>query len=182
MIESLAGGRPQVLLDVRVYQISSSLVRQLGTQLPSQFTMFNISPALIASLGAGAQNLINQLIASGGINQANSTGHSGAAGATAAIDPKPASVDTLCDLWRRAHPDGPLGNASDHGEFERQRIGRPQPGTRDAAGVAKLAGGAEDRRALSHRECDLRADLQQRRHLPGAGKPVLHRAVSVVQF
>ena len=35
--------------------------------------MFNISPALIASLGAGAQNLINQLIASGGINQANST-------------------------------------------------------------------------------------------------------------
>ena len=73
MIESLAGGRPQMLLDVRVYQISSSLVRQLGTQLPSQFTLFNISPALVASLGAGAQNLINQLISSGGINQANST-------------------------------------------------------------------------------------------------------------
>ncbi len=73
LIESLAGGRPQMLLDVRVYQISSSLVRQLGTQLPSQFTMFNISPALVASLGAGAQNLINQLIATGGINQANST-------------------------------------------------------------------------------------------------------------
>ena len=72
MIESLAGGRPQVVLDVRVYQISSSLVRQLGTQLPSQFNMFNISPALVASLGVGAQNLINQLIASGGINQANS--------------------------------------------------------------------------------------------------------------
>ena len=73
LIESLAGGRPQVTLDVRVYQISSSLARQLGTQWPSQFTMFNISPALIASLGVGAQNLINQLIASGGINQANST-------------------------------------------------------------------------------------------------------------
>ncbi len=73
MIESLAGGRPQMLLDVRVYQISSSLVRQLGTQLPSQFTLFNISPALVASLGAGAQNLVNQLISSGGINQANST-------------------------------------------------------------------------------------------------------------
>jgi len=73
LIESLAGGRPQLLLDVRVYQISSSLVRQLGTQWPNQFTMFNISPALIASLGAGASDLINQLIASGGINQANST-------------------------------------------------------------------------------------------------------------
>ena len=73
LIESLAGGRPQLVLDVRVYQISSSLVRQLGTQLPSQFTVFNISPALVASLGAGAQDLVNQLIASGGINQANST-------------------------------------------------------------------------------------------------------------
>ena len=35
--------------------------------------MFNISPALLAGLGQNAQNLINQLIASGGINQANST-------------------------------------------------------------------------------------------------------------
>jgi general secretion pathway protein D len=76
LIESLAGGRPQVTLDVRVYQISSSLVRQLGTTWPTQFTLFNISPGLVASfvasLGAGGQDLINQLIASGGINQANS--------------------------------------------------------------------------------------------------------------
>jgi len=72
LIESLMGGRPQVMLDVRVYQVSSSLARQLGVQWPTQFTMFNISRALIASLGVGAQNLINQLIASGGINQANS--------------------------------------------------------------------------------------------------------------
>lgn len=73
MIESLAGGRPQVMLEVRVYQVSSSLMRQLGLQLPNQFTMFNISPALAASLlGSNGQNLINQLIASGGINQANS--------------------------------------------------------------------------------------------------------------
>jgi general secretion pathway protein D len=72
MIESLVGGRPQVMLDVRVYQVSSSLVRQLGMQLPNQFNIFNISPALVASLGAGAQDLVNQLIASGGINQANS--------------------------------------------------------------------------------------------------------------
>lgn len=72
LIESLADGRPQVTLDVQVYQISSSLVRHLGTQLPTQFTLVNISPALIASLGRGAQDLINQLIASGGINQGNS--------------------------------------------------------------------------------------------------------------
>jgi general secretion pathway protein D len=73
LIESLAGGRPQVMLEVGVYQVSSSLVRQLGLQLPNQFTMFNINPALAASLlGTNGQNLVNQLIASGGINQGNS--------------------------------------------------------------------------------------------------------------
>ena len=72
LIKSLTTGRPEVLLDMRVYAISSSLQREIGTALPTQFTLFNISPALIAGLGAGAQNLINQLISSGGINQGNS--------------------------------------------------------------------------------------------------------------
>lgn len=72
LIESLAGGRPQLMLDVRVYQISSSLVRQMGTQLPTNFNVFNISPTLLASLIPGATDAINQLIASGGINQGNS--------------------------------------------------------------------------------------------------------------
>jgi general secretion pathway protein D len=73
LLESLAGGRPEVLLDIRVYEVASSFLRQLGTSLPSQFTMFYISPSLIAGLSQNSQNLINQLIASGGINQANST-------------------------------------------------------------------------------------------------------------
>ena len=72
LIKSLSNGRPEVLLDLRVYAVATSFARSLGTALPTQFTMFNISPALIASLGQNAQNLINQLIASGGINQANS--------------------------------------------------------------------------------------------------------------
>ncbi len=74
LLENITRARPEVLLDVRVYQISQTLLRQLGANLPTQFTMFNISPELIAGLGLGAQDLINQLIASGGINQANSTG------------------------------------------------------------------------------------------------------------
>ncbi len=73
LIKSLTTGRPETLLDVRVYAVSSSVARQLGTALPTQFTLFNISPALLAGLGASASNLINQLISSGGINQANST-------------------------------------------------------------------------------------------------------------
>jgi type II secretory pathway component HofQ len=72
MIESVVGARPQLMLDMQVYQISSSLLRQMGTQWPTNFTVFNLSPALLASLVPGSSNLINQLIASGGINQANS--------------------------------------------------------------------------------------------------------------
>jgi general secretion pathway protein D len=73
LLESLSGGAPEVMLDMRVYDVSSTLARQIGTAWPTQFTLFNISPALLAGLGQNAQNLINQLIASGGINQANST-------------------------------------------------------------------------------------------------------------
>ena len=73
LIKSLTTGRAEALLDIRVFAVSSSVARQLGTALPTQFTLFNISPALLAGLGAGASNLINQLISSGGINQANST-------------------------------------------------------------------------------------------------------------
>jgi general secretion pathway protein D len=73
LLESLGTGGPEVLLEMRVYEVSSSLMRQVGTAWPTQFTMFNINPSLLAGLGQNAQNLINQLIASGGINQANST-------------------------------------------------------------------------------------------------------------
>jgi general secretion pathway protein D len=73
LIRSLTTGRPEVLLDIHVYGVNTSFARSLGTALPTQFTMFNISPALLAGLGQNAQNLINQLIGSGGINQANST-------------------------------------------------------------------------------------------------------------
>lgn len=76
LLESLSGGTPEVLLEMRVYEVSASLVRQIGTAWPTQLTMFNINKseieALIASLGQNGQNTINQLIASGGINQANS--------------------------------------------------------------------------------------------------------------
>jgi type II secretory pathway component HofQ len=71
LLESLSTGGPEVLLDMRVYEVSSSLARQLGTSWPPQLTMFHIDQSLLAGLGQNTQNLINQLIASGGINQAN---------------------------------------------------------------------------------------------------------------
>ena len=44
LLENIVQSRPEVLLDVKIYQISQSLLRQLGADLPTQFTMFNISP------------------------------------------------------------------------------------------------------------------------------------------
>jgi Flp pilus assembly secretin CpaC len=57
--------------------VSHTLTSNIGLQLPNQWKLFNIpAEALGVTLAGGQsiQQLINQLIASGGINQANSTG------------------------------------------------------------------------------------------------------------
>src|SRR5207244_606817 len=70
--------RPQVMLGVRVYQIDHQLARNIGVHIPYTFNMFNIPAAALAGLGGqNIQDLINQLIASGGINQAGSSALSG---------------------------------------------------------------------------------------------------------
>jgi len=78
LLAQLSNPRPQVMIDVRVYQISHNLTRDIGVHIPNTFNLYNI-PAF-ALLGLGGQNiqdLINQLIASGAINQAGSTSLSG---------------------------------------------------------------------------------------------------------
>ena len=70
---TLQDGRPQVMLDVYVYEITHSLVHNFGLHIPNQFQLFNIPAGALAALGGqNIQDLINQLIAGGGINQANS--------------------------------------------------------------------------------------------------------------
>src|SRR5205823_10175242 len=60
------------------YQISHSLMRSFGLHIPNQFNLFNIPAAALTALGGqNIQDLINQLIASGGINAAGSTAISG---------------------------------------------------------------------------------------------------------
>lgn len=72
-LESLDSSRPEVMLDVKVYEIDHTLMRNMGLQIPNQFQLFNIpAAALLALASPNVQQLINQLIASGGINQANS--------------------------------------------------------------------------------------------------------------
>lgn len=78
LMQQLDNQRPQVMLDVRVYQISHQLTRNIGLHIPNTFNMFNIPAVALAGLGGqNIQQLINQLIASGGINQAGSTSLSG---------------------------------------------------------------------------------------------------------
>jgi type II secretory pathway component GspD/PulD (secretin) len=75
VLEGLDSGRPEIVLDMRVYQIDHMLTRNIGLQIPNQFQAFNIPAAALLALGGqNIQSLINQLIAGGGINQANSTG------------------------------------------------------------------------------------------------------------
>jgi general secretion pathway protein D len=73
-IEGMDADAPQVLLDVKLYQVSRRFTRDVGLHVPYNFQLFNIpAGALTAVGGQNLQDLINQLIATGGINQANST-------------------------------------------------------------------------------------------------------------
>jgi general secretion pathway protein D len=73
LVTKLPDLRPQVMLDVEVYAISHTLTRNMGLQIPNNFQLFNIPLGALAALGGqNIQDLINQLISSGGINQANS--------------------------------------------------------------------------------------------------------------
>ncbi len=78
LMEQLDNEKPQLMLDIRVFQISHQLTRNIGLHIPNTFNMFNIPAAALAGLaGQDIQQLINQLISSGGINQAGSTSLSG---------------------------------------------------------------------------------------------------------
>jgi general secretion pathway protein D len=73
-LEALDSDAPQVLLDIKLYQVNRTFTRDVGLHIPYNFQLFHIPSSALAALGGqNLQDLINQLIASGGINQANST-------------------------------------------------------------------------------------------------------------
>jgi general secretion pathway protein D len=74
LMEGFGTARPQVMLDVEVFEIDHQLTRNMGVHIPNQFNLYNIPAAALAALGGQSlQSLVNQLISGGGINQANST-------------------------------------------------------------------------------------------------------------
>jgi type II secretory pathway component GspD/PulD (secretin) len=73
-VEGLSMTRPQVMLDIKVFEVSFTTNRAFGTQLPNDFTAYNVPTVVQQALGnQSVQSIIDQLISSGAINQANST-------------------------------------------------------------------------------------------------------------
>jgi general secretion pathway protein D len=82
LVRQLTTDRPQVAIDLEIYQISHNFTREIGMHTPDTFTMYNLPVAAVAAAAAalGGQSissLVNQLISSGGINQAGSSALSG---------------------------------------------------------------------------------------------------------
>jgi general secretion pathway protein D len=78
LLDQLSNQPPQVMFDMQVFQISHQMTRNIGLHIPQTFNLYNIPAAALAGLaGQNIQQLINQLISSGGINQAGSTALSG---------------------------------------------------------------------------------------------------------
>ena len=71
VVEQLNAAQPEVLLDVNVMEVDHTYARNIGLHVPDQFNLYNIPAAAFASLsGQNIQDLLNQLISGGSINQA----------------------------------------------------------------------------------------------------------------
>ncbi len=78
LLQQLTTDRPQVSLDIKVYEIDHNFTRDIGMHIPDTFNLYNIPVAALAALGGQSiSSLVNQLISSGGINAAGSSALSG---------------------------------------------------------------------------------------------------------
>jgi type II secretory pathway component GspD/PulD (secretin) len=77
VIEKFLSRKPQVNLQIQIFEVSHQLTRQVGIALPLSFQVIDVGAAALATIGqngANIQDIINQIIASGGINNINSQG------------------------------------------------------------------------------------------------------------
>ncbi len=78
LLHEITGERPQVALDIRIYEIDHNFTREIGMHVPNTFTAYNIPAVALAGLGGQSiTSLVNQLISSGGINAAGNSALSG---------------------------------------------------------------------------------------------------------
>ena len=79
VVETFLSRKPQVNLQIQVFQVSHRLTRQAGISLPLSFQAINLGAVAAAGLGSllnnsNSQQIINQIISSGSINNVNSQG------------------------------------------------------------------------------------------------------------
>jgi Flp pilus assembly secretin CpaC len=75
VLDSFFDRKPQVNLEIQVFEVNHTFAHDIGLNLPTNFQAINVGVAALALLGqSNSQDLINQLFASGGINQGNAQG------------------------------------------------------------------------------------------------------------
>lgn len=79
VLETFLSRKPQVNLQIQVFQVNHRLTREIGISLPLSFQAINVGAAAAAGLGSllnngNTQQIINQIISSGSINNVNSQG------------------------------------------------------------------------------------------------------------
>lgn len=73
-LESIGDGRPQVMFEIDAFEISRTFTRRVGVQIPLELQVFNVPTEAQKLLGGRSiDDIINELIASGLINQGNTT-------------------------------------------------------------------------------------------------------------
>lgn len=68
MLDDMMQGRPEILLDIKAYEVSYDRLRQYGLTLQNNFQIFNVFAAIYSALGPAAQPIIDQLKQTGTID------------------------------------------------------------------------------------------------------------------
>ena len=68
MLDDIVQGRPEVLLDIKAYELNYDKLRQMGVALQTDFTIFNIFSEIYRVLGPNAKPVIDQLKKTGTID------------------------------------------------------------------------------------------------------------------
>ncbi len=76
-VEDLNNMQPQVMLDIQVFQLDHTFMRDIGAHLPNNFNLYNLPAAALAGLaGQSLQSILNQA-SSGGLSALSSGGLAG---------------------------------------------------------------------------------------------------------
>ncbi len=128
LIRSLTTGRPEVLLDLNVYAVSTSVARSLGTALPTQFNLFNITPALLGGTGTEFAEPDQPVDFLRWNQRRELNRHLGAIGPVGELHHQFDLEPALRTLWRRTDPlCFDLGRNWHYANVQPQQLRHPEP-------------------------------------------------------